>query len=77
MHCGITPKLKDLMAQQAVSVLKILLLSSPSHFGWDPIPLYPFADAFCFLKEPGITHLKGIGLECIPYHHHQKKKRRR
>lgn len=40
------------MAQQAV-YFEILLLRSPSHFGWDPFPLYPFADAFHFVKKPG------------------------
>lgn len=40
------------MAQQAV-YFESLLLRSPSHFGWDPFPLYPFADAFHFVKEPG------------------------
>lgn len=47
------------MAQQAVSILKILL-RSPSHYGWDPFPFHLFADVFSFLKEPDITQLKDV-----------------
>lgn len=64
------------MAQQAI-YFEILLLRSLSHFGWNPFPLHPLADAFHFVKEPGVSHLKGAGLEYTLCHYYQKKKRSR